>query len=140
MDAEADAPLTPVSAELIRERVEHWRLRLGLETWFIVVRTGPITGGWRATCSKVQREYKYCELDFDPEKVVLWELDPIIIHEMAAHILTWPLQDVAEVCAGTNKKFRHLVEQAAEATTTDIERLILRLVELPCGGTIAGIR
>jgi hypothetical protein len=130
-----------VAPEVIRTRLEFWRKELGYDNWFFLVFTdSPHPDGYRGTCGPVQREYRVATFRFDPEKIEDWELDGIIVHEMAAHITTWPWAAVAEIAAGRDKKLKHMVEVANEAMTSDIERLILRLKGLPYGGTIEGVK
>lgn len=123
--------LTP---EQITERLEYWRKELGYDAWFFtVVCAKPPTGD--IATAYVQPEYKLASFEFDPEEIDEPELDAYIVHEMGAHIATWPLMKAAEIAAGKNKKLKHMVEVANEATTTQVERMILRLKGFPYGGT-----
>ena len=109
----------------VKERVTHWRQRLGLDGWAFGLRFETDADGTIAGCI-AEPEYRQATLYFDLRQMHRDDLDHMVVHEML-HAVAWPLANVAQTLAGKDRAKLEWVRTMEEGLVTDLERIVLRL-------------
>ena len=114
----------------IKKRVKYWQERLGMKNWDIVIHFEEIKKTKKSSFStvgraKIDNEYKLASFFFPPSQLDGVN-DEVIVHEFV-HCLLGQYDGYILANTPLKQKGERWLEYINEQTTTEIERIIMRL-------------